>query len=230
MSLPKTRGAEWERKQVSGPLFDEQELPMYVVGQAQGVPVWRIFKRKRPTEDTKATVVLAIDESSSMGDSEKMKAHIEALIAYGDALKAADPDIKIAVVGFSDKVRLHAGFEQEWDDTLKAHLLYQVNGNYDATDDERGGRESIGLLNMMDADVGQVVMFSDGQGMPGMLAVHKLAAEEGYASLTVGITPDSKMVRRFEKHGVYARNLAQLPQVLPGQAVAVWEEAGRIIT
>jgi MoxR-like ATPase len=229
MSLPKTRGAEWERKQLSGPLFDEEQLPMYVVGLAQGVPVLRIFKRKRPTEDTKATVVLAIDESSSMGDSEKMKAHIEAMIAYGDALKMADPDIKIAVVGFSDKVRLHAGFEQEWDDALKAHLLFQVNGNYDATDDERGGREAIGLLNMMDADVGQVVSFSDGQGMPGMLATMKQAAQEGYAFMTVGVTPDSKMVRRFDKHGVYARNLAQLPQVLPQQAVGVWEEAGRII-
>lgn len=229
MSLPKTRGAEWERKQLSGPLFDEEQLPMYVVGLAQGVPVLRIFKRKRPTEDTKATVVLAIDESSSMGDSEKMKAHIEALIAYGDALKMADPDIKISVVGFSDKVRLHAGFEQEWDDALKAHLLFQVHGNYDATDDERGGREAIGLLNMMDADVGQVISFSDGQGMPGMLATMKQAAQEGYAFMTVGITPDSKMVRRFDKHGVYARNLAQLPQVLPQQAVGVWEEAGRII-
>ncbi|MCK6547283.1 AAA family ATPase [Myxococcota bacterium] len=229
MSLPKTRGQEWERKQLAGPLFDEEQLPMYVVGLAQGVPVLRIFKRKRASEETKATVVLAIDESSSMGDSDKMRANLEALIAYGDALKAADPDVKIAVVGFSDKVRLHAGFEQEWDDALKAHLLYQVQGTYDATDDERGGREAIGLLNMMDADVGQIVSFSDGQGMPGMMETMEQAAQEGYAFLTVGVTPDCKAVSRFDRHGLYVRNLAQLAQKLPAASVGVWEEAGRLI-
>ena len=228
-SLPKTRTSDWERKQLSGPLFDEQQLPMYIAGLAQGVPVMRIFKRRRPVEDTKATVVLAIDESSSMGDSEKMRANLEALLAYGDALRAADPDIKIAVVGFSDKVRLHAGFEQDWNDELKAHLLHQVQGTYDATDDERGAVEALGLLRMTDAEVGQVVAFGDGQGMPGAEKVMKAGAQEGFAFLTVGVGPDCKAVSRFGAHGLYVRNLAQLANKLLPASLRAWEEAGRLV-
>jgi MoxR-like ATPase len=229
MSLPKTQRRDWERKQLSGPLFDEQQLPMYVAGLAQGVPVMRIFKRRRPVEDTRATVVLALDESSSMGDTEKMRAHLEALLAYGDALKAADPDVKIAVVGFSDKVRLHAGFEQEWGDELKAHLLNQAQGHHDATDDERGLTEGVRLLEMMEAEVGQVVSFSDGQGMPGAVGVMERAAQDGFACLTVGVGPDSKAVRRFGVHGLYVNNLAQLSHRLPAAQLAAWEAAGRIV-
>ncbi|MCA9552744.1 MAG: VWA domain-containing protein [Myxococcales bacterium] len=157
-----------------------------------------------------------------------MRGHLEALLAYGDALKAADPDVKIAVVGFSDRVRLHAGFEQEWTDELKAHLLNQAQGSHDATDDERGVTEGVKLLEMMEAEVGQVVSFSDGQGMPGTLGVMEKAAQDGYACLTVGVGPDAKAVRRFGVHGLYVSSLAQLSNRLPAAQLAAWEAAGRL--
>jgi hypothetical protein len=227
-SLPRSRSTEWERKQLSGPLFDEEQLPMYVVGLEQGVPVMRLFKRKRPKEETRARVVLQIDESSSMGDTAKMRANVEALIATADALKALDKDVELAVIGFSDKVRLHHGFEQDWTDEAKAHLLHQVSASHDATDDERGATEAVGLLNMTAADVGLVIGFSDGQGMPATQAVMEQAAKDGYAMLTVGVTPECKAVQRFGQHGLYARNLSQLAQKLPGAMVKLWEKAGRV--
>ncbi len=227
-TLPKSRGVEWERKQLSGSSFDEQQLILYVAGLAQGVPVQRIFKRRKGSDETKAHVVLALDESSSMGDTEKMRANLEALIAYGDALKATDPEIKIAVVGYGDKVRLHAGFEQDWNEELKAHLLHQAKGTYDATDDERAAVESIGLLRMMDAEVGMVLNFSDGQGMPGMEGVMRAANEEGYAFLTCGVGPDCVSVSRFGAHGFYARNLSQMVQKLGPRLFKSWELAGRL--
>ncbi len=229
MSLPKSGGAEWERKQTSGPLLDEDQLPLYVVGLEQGVPVSRIFKRKKSREEIKAKVVLMIDESSSMGDSDKMLQNLEALFAYGDALKAVDPEIEIAVVGFSDKVRLHAHFEQEWGEKLKAHLLHQVRGQYDATDDERGGMEAVGLLDLVEPEVGQIVGFSDGQGMPGTPAVMTLAAQRGYSFVTVGVGPECKAVKRFGDHGLYVRNLSQLVREWPTAALKAWEKANRLV-
>jgi hypothetical protein len=227
-TLPKTRGVEWERKQLSGSSFDEQQLLLYVAGLAQGVPVQRIFKRRKSSEETKATVVLMLDESSSMGDSEKMRANLEALLAYGDALKAADNEIKIAVVGYGDRVRLHAGFEQDWNEELKAHILHQVKGTYDATDDERAAAEGVGLLRLTDAEVGMVLNFSDGQGMPGMESVMKAANDEGFAFLTVGVGADCVSVSRFGAHGLYARNLGQLVQRMGQRLFRSWELAGRL--
>ncbi|MEQ9502936.1 MAG: AAA family ATPase [Deltaproteobacteria bacterium] len=226
--LPKTRGVEWERKQLSGPSFDERQLVIWAAGRAQGVPVQRIFKRRKGADEAKATVVLAMDESSSMGDSEKMRANLEAMIAYGDALKAIDPEIKIAVVGYGDRVRLHAGFEHAWDDELKAHLLHQIRGEYDATDDERGAAESIGLLKMMEAEVGMVMNFSDGQGMPGAEDVMRSAKDDGFSFLTVGVGPDCVGVSRLGPYGLYARNLAQMIQKMAPSMAKSWELAGRL--
>ena len=201
---------------------------MYVMGLDQGVPVLRIFKRKKAKEDVKAKVVLGIDESTSM-DPEKQRAALEGLFAYADALKGVDPDIEISVVGFSDRVRLHAGFEQPWGDELKAHILLQVQNIYQATDDERGGMEAIGLLKAANADVGQVVMFTDGMGMPGMKKVMKQAEQEGFAMLSVGVGPQSKGVQRFGDNGLYARNLNTLAAQIAGASIKMWERAGRLV-
>lgn len=228
LALPKSRGVEWERKQLSGPSFDERQLVIWAAGRAQGVPVQRIFKRRKGADEAKATVVLAIDESSSMGDSEKMRANLEAVFAYGDSLKAIDPEIKIAVVGYGDKVRLHAGFEHSWDDELKAHLLHQIQGGYDATDDERGAAESLGLLRMLEAQVGMVLNFSDAQGMPGLDAVMKSGNQDGFAFMTVGVGPDCVGVSRLGPYGLYGRNLAQVIQKTSASLVKAWELAGRL--
>jgi len=228
-TMPKTGGSAWEKKQLSGPLLDEDQLPMYVMGLEQGVPVMRIFKRKKAKEDVKAKVVLAIDESTSM-DPEKQRAALEALFAYGDALKAVNPDIEICVTGFSDKVRLHAGFEQEWNDELKAHILLQVENKYQATDDERGGVEGIGLLKMAGAEVGEYIAFSDGQGMPGTKKVAQLAEQEGFGFLTVGIGPTSKGVIRLGDNGCYSRNLNTLATELAQAKIKMWERAGRLVS
>jgi MoxR-like ATPase len=227
-TLPRSGGAQWARKQTAGTALDESELPMYLMGLEQGVPVTKIFKRRKPAEDGAATVVLTLDESTSMSP-DKQRAAIEGLFAYADALKAIDEKIEIAILGFGQGVRLHAGFEQPWTDELKAQILMQVNNTDQASDDERAAAEALSLLKMQGADIGQVVCFSDGQGMPGMKAVMRSAEQEGYGFLTVGVGPESKSVMRFKENGLYARNLSALAMELPASAVKMWERAGRLV-
>jgi len=201
---------------------------MYLMGLEQGVPVTKIFKRRKATEEGKATVVLSLDESTSMSP-EKQRAALEGMFAYADALKAIDDKIEIAVLGFGQNVRLHAGFEQPWSDELKAQILMQVQNADQASDDERAGAEAVALLKMAGAEVGQVVCFSDGQGMPGMKQVMRAAEAEGFGFLTVGVGPESKSVMRFGDNGLYARNLNALALHLPSSAVKMWERAGRLV-
>ncbi len=228
MSIPREGGTEWVGKQLSGPLLDESQLPLYVMGLAQGVPFLRIFKRQVIRSEVKAKVVLMYDESSSMGDTEKARANLEALFALGDTLKALDDKIQISVIGYSDKVRLHAGFEHTWGDELKAHIMHQVQATRDATDDERGLAEGMGLLRMADAEVGMVVGFGDGQGMPGTHALLQQAAAEGFGAAFVGVGPECKAVREFGDYGIYGRNLAQVMKEWPASWLKIWENAGRV--
>ena len=227
-TLPRSGGAQWARKQTVGTALDESELPMYLMGLEQGVPVTKIFKRRKPAEDGTATVVLSLDESTSMSP-DKQRAALEGLFAYADALKAVDEKIEVAVLGFGQGVRLHAGFEQPWTEELKAQILMQVQNTDQASDDERAAAEALSLLKMQGADVGQVVCFSDGQGMPGVKAVMRSAEQEGFGFLTVGVGPESKSVMRFQGNGLYARNLSALAMELPGAAVKMWERAGRLV-
>ncbi len=223
MSLPRGGGMQRLRKQTSGPLIDENQIPLYMSGLAQKMPILNIFKKNKGSDEIRAQVVLAIDESSSMGDSDKARANIEALIAYGDALKAVDPNIKIAVIGYSDRVRLHAGFDQEWNEELKAHLLHQIRCEGDATDDERGIAEGAALLDMLEADIGQIVSFGDGQGLPGARAALQNAVAKGYSVIVAGIGAECKGVLQFEDHALYARNLSQFVHQFANVALRCWD-------
>ncbi len=229
MSLPRAGGMQLMRKQLSGPLLDEQQLPLYVAGLAQGMPPSRIFKKKKGSDEIRAQVVLAIDESSSMGDSDKARANIEAMIAYGDALKAVDPNIKIAVIGYSERVRLHAGFDQDWNEELKAHLLHQIRCEGDATDDERGIAEGAALLDMLEADIGQIVSFGDGQGLPGTHKTLQAAVAKGYSVIAAGVGAECKGVLQFGDHALYARNLAQFVHQFANVALRCWERARQTV-
>lgn len=224
-SLPKTTTTEVARRQLSGPYIDEDRIAEFLFAKRRGKVIQDIFKKVLPKDDMAVDVVLQIDESTSM-DDERFRQALEGLFLAGDAIKAINPRNRVAVVGLSDKTRLHAGFEQEWNDELKAHILHQAKNEYPATDDERAGLESLGLLNMIGAESGMVMSFTDGQGMPGTFEVLDQAKKDGIAFLNVGIGPRSKGVLNFGSQGLYVKALQLFPQELSDSLNTVWQEAG----
>jgi nitric oxide reductase NorQ protein len=227
--MPRARGSEMEKRQFSGPYFDEDQLPLYLIGLAQGVPELRLFKRRKPVGKSQSRLVINADISTSTSRPEVRRAMIESIIAEVDAYKDANPGGQVAIISSSDKVRLHQAFDMDWNDEAKAHLLMELNESHPATDDERGDLEAIGLLDLMGTDVGMILTHTDGQGMPGAVDVTRSAAQRGYGMLNVGVGADCRSVVRFGEHGLYARNVSQMAHRFWDSLLKVWESAGRVV-
>lgn len=227
--MPRARGSEMEKRQFSGPYFDEDQLPLYLIGLAQGVPELRLFKRRKPVGKSQSRLVINADISTSTSRPEVRRAMIESIIAQVDAYKDANPGGQVAIISSSDKVRLHHAFDMDWNEEAKAHLLMELNESHPATDDERGDLEAIGLLDMTGTDVGMILTHTDGQGMPGAVDVTRQAAQRGYGMLNIGVGADCRSVVRFGEHGLYARNVSQMAHRFWDSLLKVWESAGRVV-
>lgn len=227
--FPRTRGSEMLKRQFSGPYFDEDQLPAYLIGLAQGVPELRLFKQRKPVGKSQPRLVINADISTSTSRPEVRRAMIESILAEVDAFKEANPLGQVAVISSSDRVRLHQSFDMDWNDEAKAHLFLELNESHPATDDERGDLEAIGLLDLMGTDVGLILTHTDGQGMPGAIAASELASQKGYGMLNIGVGPDSRSVVRFGDHGLYARNVSQMAHRLWDSLLRSWDLAGRTV-
>jgi hypothetical protein len=227
--MPRARGMEWEKKQLSGPYFDPDRLPYYFIGLAQGVPELRLFMRRKPVGKSASRMVVINDISTSTARPELRRRLIEAGLAVTNAYKSGVPNGEVAHLSMSDRVRLHHGFDMDWNDEAKAHLMMELNEAHPATDDERAGMEAVGMLDMLGTDVGLVVVLTDGQGMPGTPEVVRHAAERGYGVLVVGVGPECRSVARFGEHALYARNVTQLGHIFWDGLSRAWEQAGRTV-
>ena len=175
------------------------------------------------SEDIHLKVILAIDESPSM-DPTKQAVNLESLFAYADALKQVNPEIEICVVGFGDRVRVHAGFTERWGPDTKAHILTQVS-THKATDDERLLLDVASFLKETAPDAAQLAMFTDGLGMPGAVKRIDKLTDAGCCFVAFGVGPRCIGVNRYGQHGIYTRTPAQLPARIRDDTPKLWELA-----
>jgi hypothetical protein len=220
---------EMEKRQLVGPYFDPDQLPYYYIGLAQGVPELRLFMRPKPVGKSASRMVVINDISTSTAKPELRRRLFEASVAVTNAYQSGVPNGQVAHMSLSDKVRLHHGFDMDWNDAAKANLMMEMNEAYPATNDERAGVEATQVLDMMGTDVGLVVVFTDGQGMPGTPEVVKAAAEQGYGVLVIGVGPECRSVVRFGENGMYARNVTQLGHKFWDGLTKAWDQAGRTV-
>lgn len=223
--LPIEGGLQWVGRQPQGPRLDPDAIPEYVVGLEQGNPSVRIFQNRRPTGASDLTVVLEMDESTSM-NADKFNQNLEGLIATALAIKAFRDDAKIAVVGMSDEVRLHHPFAP-FDDASIAHLLMSLKNEYSATDNERGHAEAVELASMMGGENSAIFSFSDGQGMPGARGWMEEASKRGILSLTVGIGSQCAAVSSFDEHGLAVGNLGTMARKMGRALSALNQKRGK---
>jgi hypothetical protein len=228
-ALPHAAGSGWDRKQLSGSLLDEDQIPLFIISSRQGIPILRIYKRRRPFGERRTKVVLEFDGSPSV-DPETADLLAQLFFAVGDAIIDADSEAQIAATIFDSRVRLLKGFEQGWNARTKAHIWSRMRrtGRLPATDDERSRAESDAMLRMLQAEVGASMSFTDGMGMPGLGDMLRQTTANGFAALVFGVGSECKSVVNFGAHACYGRNIVQAAKQVGPSLSRAFELTGRV--